>query len=236
MQKFFWLFLVLIITLEARENPFKSLSSTEDVGKMTDIEEHIEEFKNISFTLPSSARILKSVTISFQNIDGSIGYEEKVLHHMVDWHHPLVLSHSIPVKEKVSVTPPVSSTTLSKEATEKIQSKISLLAPTPTIQEKREKPLVLAEGISFLLDENELILFTKDSKLRDFLVVDPYKIVLDFKRVRSFTTKTLPFLKSHFVSVTLGEHKDFYRLAILLDGHYRYDLQAFEGGYRIKLK
>lgn len=86
-----------------------------------------------------------------------------------------------------------------------------------------------------MAEGNEIKIFTKDLKIRDFLVADPYKIVLDFKRTRSFATKTVD-LKNPFVLATLGEHKDFYRIAILLDGHYRYDLQTFEGGYSIKLK
>ena len=44
------------------------------------------------------------------------------------------------------------------------------------------------------------------------------------------------FKKASFVSATLGTHDGFYRIAILLDGHYRYDLQPFNGGYIIKLK
>ena len=72
--------------------------------------------------------------------------------------------------------------------------------------------------------------------MRDFLITDPYKVVIDFKKESTYPTKTLEFQKAPFASATLGTHDGFYRIAILLDGQYRYDLQAFNGGYIIKLK
>jgi len=83
---------------------------------------------------------------------------------------------------------------------------------------------------------NEISIFTKESKIRDFLIADPYKVVVDFKKESSFGTKTLNLATPPFVSATLGNHEGFYRIAILLDGHYRYDILPFNGGYIIKLK
>ena len=94
----------------------------------------------------------------------------------------------------------------------------------------------LADDLSFYINQKEITIFTKDTKMRDFLIADPYKVVIDFKKVSSYATKTLEFQKAPFVSATLGDHDGFYRIAILLDGHYRYDIETFKGGYIIKLK
>jgi hypothetical protein len=39
-----------------------------------------------------------------------------------------------------------------------------------------------------------------------------------------------------FVLATMGDHDGFYRIAILLDGQYRYDIAKITEGYKINLK
>ncbi|NCD11791.1 MAG: AMIN domain-containing protein [Epsilonproteobacteria bacterium] len=231
MRKIFWLFLSLIISIEARENPFETTNAPEVVGKTTQIEEKRIDFKSTSITLPSSARILKSVTLTFQNLDGSIEEEHQNIDQNIDWHHPLLLS---PQSIEKSTPPPTPTPPFAKQSVE--TKEIKSVPSLPSVKTKSEERVKLAEGISLFAEGNEIKIFTKDLKMRDFLIADPYKIVLDFKRTRSFATKTVDLKKNPFVLATLGEHKDFYRIAILLDGHYRYDLQTFEGGYSIKLK
>ncbi|MBN1839397.1 MAG: AMIN domain-containing protein [Campylobacterales bacterium] len=235
MRKIFWLFLSLIISIEARENPFETTNAPEVVGKTTQIEEKRIDFKSTSITLPSSARILKSVTLTFQNLDGSIEEEHQNIDQNIDWHHPLLLS---PQGVEKSTPPPAAPIAPVPPLTKKnIEGKELKSVPSmPSVKTKSEERVKLAEGIFLFAEGNEIKIFTKDLKIRDFLIADPYKIVLDFKRTHSFATKTVDLKKNPFVLVTLGEHKDFYRIAILLDGHYRYDLQTFEGGYSIKLK
>ncbi|MBP9566034.1 MAG: AMIN domain-containing protein [Sulfurospirillum sp.] len=235
MRKIFWLFLSLIISMEARENPFETTNAPEVVGKTTQIEEKRSDFKSTSITFPSSARILKSVTLTFQNLDGSIEEEHQNIDQNIDWHHPLLLS---PQGVEKSTPPPAPSIAPVPPLTKKnIEVKeLKSVSIMPSVKTKSEERVKLVENIFLLAEGNEIKIFTKDLKIRDFLVADPYKIVLDFKRTRSFATKTVDLKKNPFVLATLGEHKDFYRIAILLDGHYRYDLQTFEGGYSLKLK
>ncbi len=240
MQKILWLFLSLAVILEARENPFETSMSPQTVGQTTQIKDERIDFANTTITLPSSARILKSASVTFQNLDGSISEEIVAIEQNVDWHLPLVLT-----TQKTQSNTTVETTT-PLETKKVVEKKV---VSAPMIKEE-EKPAIgkntaelnadstfkLTDDLSFFINQNEITIFTKDAKVRDFLIADPYKVVVDFKKVSTYGTKTLEFKKAPFVSATLGTHDGFYRIAILLDGHYRYDVQSFNGGYIIKLK
>ena len=237
MQKILWLFLSLAVMIEARENPFETGMSPQSTTQIKDERTH---FTSTTLTLPSSARILKSASVTFQNLDGSISEEIVAIEQDVDWHLPLILSSQ---KIDAKVTAPMIATPETKKPVEK---KV-VAAPAPVKEEKAvsialtanvnaDSTFKINDDISFFINQNEITIFTKDSKIRDFLIADPYKVVIDFKKESTYTTKTLEFKKAPFASATLGTHDGFYRIAILLDGQYRYDLQAFNGGYIIKLK
>ena len=51
--------------LYARENPFSLALDPLDAGKTTQIQEERVEFNSTKITLPSSARILKSASVTF---------------------------------------------------------------------------------------------------------------------------------------------------------------------------
>jgi len=235
MQKILWLFLSLAVILEARENPFETSMSPQTVGKTTQIKDELTDFKSTTLTLPSSARILKSASVTFQNLDGSISEEIVAIDQNVDWHLPLMLSQKTETNAPIPSVPVVTPLPIEKKD----------LPPAPILKEEKPSSTAntnasnafkLNEDLSFFINQNEITIFTKESKIRDFLIADPYKVVIDFKKVNAYGTKSLEFNKAPFVSATLGSHDGFYRIALLLDGHYRYDLQAFNGGYIVKLK
>ena len=239
MQKILWLFLSLAVILEARENPFETNMSPQEVGRTTQIKEERTDFSNATLTLPSSARILKSASVTFQNLDGSISEEVIAIEKNVDWHLPLLLTSqksdantSTPILHPVTIAD--SKKVVEKKASTSKEEKV--LTQSTTNSNTGGSTFKLAEDLSFFINHTEITIFTKDSKVRDFLITEPYKVVIDFKKGSSYMTKTLEFQKAPFVSATLGDHDGFYRIAILLDGHYRYDIQAFNGGYIIKLK
>lgn len=241
MQKILWLFLSLAVILEARENPFETNMSPQEVGRTTQVKEERTDFTNAAITLPSSARILKSASVTFQNLDGSISEEVIAIEKNIDWHAPLVLSSG---KIDANASTPIALPVATADTKKIVEKKV-----VPTSKEEKALNQIsshtntegstfkLADDLSFFINHTEITVFTKDSKVRDFLIADPYKIVIDFKKINSsYMTKTLEFQKAPFVSATLGDHDGFYRIAILLDGQYRYDIQAFNGGYIIKLK
>ena len=235
MNKFIWLCTFLVVCAYARENPFETTESALSSGKTTQIKENKVDFESTKITLPSSARILKSVSVTFQNLDGSISEEIVSIEQNVNWHEPLILSRK--AEENKSKTPIVLSNALS--GTKKVEEKKSIQEiplPANILPKPKDKTINLIEDISFEVVKNEIRILTKDTKIRDFLVSDPYKVVIDFKKNSSYPTKTVSLESLPFVSATLGNHDDFYRIVILLDGHYRYDLQSVDGGYSIKLK
>jgi len=235
MQKVLWLILSLIMIAEARENPFETTMSPEVVGEMTQIPQTRKEFVDAALKLPSSARILKSASVQFQNIDGSISEEVVTIDQNVNWHYPLILSSQITEKNKT--TAPIIATMVPSSALETPKSNATpSKEPSSKNTFKAEKSFQVTDTLSLLPNGNEITIFTKDTKMRDFLIADPYKVVVDFKKDSSFATKTVMLLRAPFVSVTLGNHEGFYRIAILLDGHYRYDILPFNGGYVLKLK
>jgi len=235
MNKFVWLCVFLVVFTYARENPFETTDSALTSGKTTQIKENKVDFESAKITLPSSARILKSVSVTFQNLDGSISEEIVSIEQNVNWHEPLILSRK--AEENKNKTPTVLSNALlgTKKADDK-KSIQEIALPSNILPKIKDKTINLTDDISFEVIKNEIKILTKDTKIRDFLVSDPYKVVIDFKKESSFLTKTVLLENSPFVSATLGNHDGFYRIVILLDGHYRYDLQSIDGGYSIKLK
>ena len=235
MSKVLWLILSLMMIAEARENPFETLEASKSVGKATQIEEQRENFDSTTYSLPSTARVLKSVTFSFQNLDGSISDEAVSVDKNVDWHDPLVVSIQ---KNAAQANPQTttSTTPLPKASAPSTKTKEPEASVKKVTQEKVVDTLKFNATLSLGVNGDEISIFTKDTKVRDFLIADPYKVVVDFKKTTSFSTQTLEINHAPFVSATLGDHEGFYRIAILLDGHYRYDILPFNGGYVIKLK
>jgi len=208
------IFILLGVSLIARENPFEAMSSSTTTGKATYKKDTRENFTSEKIQLPSSARILKSIELHFQNLDGSIESKKVKIDQKIDWHDELIVKKNMP--DVVNSVTPISK------------------APTKTTHKIRKinfKNIVL-----FSIDGKSLHVKTKDSKIRDFLVTSPYKIVVDFKREVSFYTKLYDLKTRYFKSITLGKHSGYYRVAIELDGKYLYNKQKVKDGYIFTLR
>lgn len=231
--------LCMISLTHARENPF--VASQEPSGKTTQLLLKKNEFNSTKLTLPSSARVLKSVSVVFQNLDGSINEEVVGIDQDVDWHYPLVLSIQKPLLQEVPLSPAPAIST--PKAPDKNSSKtLSVNVPPTYVQETTLKPagrMTLDTGISIeVIDAYRIRIYTPHTKLRDFMVTAPYKIAIDFEKKgqNPFATKSTKIAKPPFISAMLGNHDGFYRIAITLDGHYRYDVVRTEDGYMVNLK
>lgn len=239
MNKFACLLIFVVVLLNARENPFELVASPSAVGKTMQIKENRKDFESAAINLPSSARILKSVSVSFQNLDGSINEEVISIEQNVNWHFPLVLSAGQIDNKAHHNEAIITSVPLPPEIMPKISDKKQAIVQSSTqkVPEEKEKTLFkLGDSFAFDIVKNEIKLLTKDTKVRDFLLLSPYKVVVDFQKNSSFSTQTVDFKMAPFVSATMGNHDGFYRIAILLDGHYRYDITKIQDGYLVKLK
>lgn len=92
-MKFIFLLITLLFILDARDNPFTDVVSSESFPVSTNIPKKLNDLKQESFRLPNSARVVKRVIIEYQNLDGSIDRLATSLDKKVDWHMPLVLKH-----------------------------------------------------------------------------------------------------------------------------------------------
>jgi len=204
------IFLINLITLLliARENPFESIMNVKKNGITTNEIPKKDFLTTEKISLPDSARKLKTVTIEYQNLDGSIDKKIVKLNKDIDWHFPINITHDIIKPEEKPVDK----------------------------KKGDEKYIKVNNDLAFSIQDNGFEIFTKDSLVREFALSEPMKIVCDFSKSGSYTTKTYYLKFAPFVKVTLGNHADFYRLAIELDGQYKYKLSKTDYGYKIDVE
>jgi len=217
MRLFFILFFIPIL-LFSRENPFFPVDSSQDIPLTSNQVEKTEPLKRATMTLPSTARILESVTVEYKNLDGSIATKKIELGNAIDWHLPLFISQNYGASPELPK--------LSKKVKKNKHANTKVLY----------KNIASLPFISFYAAGKKLKVVTKDKMLRSFLLVKPHRIVCDFKRetdIRSYV-KSLkkPFL---FKKVRVGTHKGYYRVVIELDGYYQYKITKIKEGYLFDL-
>ncbi len=206
---------LLLATLNARENPFFPLVGEKDIPLTSNEDRNKEPLKRAAITLPAQARILQKVTVEFKNLDGSLESKSIELDNYVDWHLPIFISQSYGDTQ----TEPQTTVKDKKSAPKK----------------RKFKEIASIKYIKLSSSSKSLKIISDDDKLRNFLLVNPHRIVMDFKRdtdIRSYIKK---YPKDIFRSVRIGGHKGYYRVVVELDGHYRYSMKKTSDGYLIKL-
>lgn len=221
MKRLLLLSLLFSFVLFARENPFVPLQNTQDIGKTTSIKQTRTFFVDQTIKLPSSARILKSMELHYQNLDGSIESKIVAIDKNIDWHDELILQKKDALSQMK--LPSISLETPTK--TENLQSKI-----------EPSQRVVFSKRFHIKFMPHKIYIQTKDKKIRDFLVTNPYKIVLDFKANLSFLTQNHDLHVKPFKGVVFGNHAGYYRVVIELDGQYIYTLKKEKEDFVIELK
>jgi len=207
-QFFLLLFIVLsAVNLEARENPFFPIKGESDLNITSNEIETFQKLHVQKIKLPDSARVLKKVTLTYQNIDGSLSEKSLKLNNEIDWHTPVLVTQT-PLPSKKSAKKAYKSSVKHKTIT-----KI-----------KRFRQVFRFDFISFMQKTNNLKIVVKDKLLRNFMVVNPQRLVLDFKRDALFLTKEKVLKGKFFTKIRLGNHDGYYRVVLELDGKYRYKL------------
>lgn len=201
---------LLLLSLDARENPFFPAKGEKDIPYTTNLTQTIEPFKRSSITLPSSARIIKKVTIEYENLDATVESRSIELKNRVDWHLPIFISQSYSEIEKDKV---------------KVQKK----------ENGEFKEIAAIKYVKFFESSKTLKLVTKDTIIRDFLLIKPHRIVLDFKKDETIKSYSKENKNSRFTKIRVGNHKGYYRTVIELDGLYRYKMQKTADGYILSL-
>jgi len=89
--------------------------------------------------------------------------------------------------------------------------------------------------LNFYIKQHKLFIQTKDKIIRSFILVKPFRYVIDFKANKNFLTdtkKTNTFIKQ----IVMGNHNNFYRVVLYLDGAYQTSIKNTEEGYLIDFK
>lgn len=216
MVRFLLVFFVTTIFLYARENPFTPIITPKESG---DVSKPLEPnfFISEELRLPSSARKIRKIAIEYQGIDGAIKSIEKELDHEIDWHFPIIVSQDVILDSKIN----------------SLNSPSLVIAPQITQNRQTFEPF---KFLKIDIDNKILTIKTPDVKIRHFAVADPTKIVVDLKREVKFRSQIIETDAPYFEEIAIGNHGDSYRVAIKLDGQYKYTLDERKDGFVIELR
>lgn len=208
------LFLIFVLSsLEARTNPFFPPKENErSLAVTTNSPQQHEPLKQATLSLPSSARLLKEISVEYINLDGSTERKSIALDKSIDWHLPIVISQA-------NVNNTMISSVVASEKEIKADS----------------KELASTKFVSFSVRGKKIIISTKDRYLRNFMIVNPYRIVVDFKSDHRFSSFSKLFSNGIVKSIKVGNHNDFYRVVVELDGQYKYSFSQDLNGCNIVL-
>ena len=199
----------MLLSLEARENPFFPANSDNDTLYTSNKDRTLPPLKRATITLPTDARVIQKVTIEYKSLDGSVDSKSIDLQHSVDWHLPLFISQSY-------------NTSTPKKASKS--------------KKKRYKQVAGSSQLKFLTSGKTLKITTNDKIIRNFLLVNPHRIVIDFKKQVAMKAFTKNIQNSIFTKIRVGNHAGYYRVVVELDGHYRYRLKRNKGSYVFTLR
>ena len=214
MIRIFLITLLLFLNIQARENPFFPSQGEKDIPYSSNQTKDIPQLKRATISLPSQARVIKKITIEYENLDASLDSKSIELDNSVDWHLPIFVSQSY-----------------TEQPTQKATKKTTNI-------EKNEKYSNVAEieYAKFFTSGKNLKIVTEDKLLRNFLLVQPHRIVMDFKRDSRMKTYLKKIKKSVFTKIRIGNHDGYYRVVVELDGYYRYKLKKLSNGCLIRLQ
>ncbi len=210
MIKVFFISLILTFSLQARQNPFFPSVGEQDLIQTSNKDTTVASLKRVAIKLPSHARVLQKVSVTYKSLDGSIETKSIDLNKAVDWHIPIFISQSMGA--------------ISTKETPKKHKKINY------------KQIFKSKYVNFYESSRELKIVTKDKIIRNFLLTSPHRIVIDFKRSTNLKSAVKKIDKSIFKKISLGTHKDYYRAVIELDGTYKYEMLKKTYGYSFYLR
>lgn len=214
---------ILLLTLNARENPFFPSEGEKDLPISSNESRNKEPLKRVAITLPAQARVLQKVTLEFKNLDGTIENKSVELDNSVDWHLPVFVSQTFTETQKAT------SSDKAEDAPAKNKTKQ---------KESGYATIASIKDLSLLSSDKCLKIVTNDEIIRNFLLVAPHRIVMDFKKDTEIDIKnsTKTNEQNIFKDVRIGNHDGYYRVVVELDGYYRYDFKRISNGYQIELK
>ena len=201
--------LSLLLSLYARENPFMPADGERDIPLTSNKDNSKPALQRATISLPKYARILQKVSIEYKNLDGSVESRSIELDNSIDWHLPIFISQNYGTSTKQQIN-------------KKADSKWNKIATM--------------KYASFYTSKKRLKLVTKDKAIRNFLLVQPHRIVIDFDKDVILKGFTKINKNNIFSKIRVGNHDGYYRVVLELDGYYKYKMKKISDGYIFELR
>lgn len=104
MNKTLLLSSLLVSILFSRENPFFSTTESQTHTITSQKDTNKPPLTTMSYNFPNHSRVLKEVTFTFQNLDGSIETRKLEIDQSIDWRAPLILSQGGKTQSKRTIS------------------------------------------------------------------------------------------------------------------------------------
>jgi len=104
--------------------------------------------------------------------------------------------------------------------------------PKKHFETKEYQPL---DFVKIVHEGTTISIYTTDRMIRNFHLVNPFKLVFDFENKQSFLTKREKMDKP-VVEYAVGNHGSYYRVVFEFDATYRYEVKKIPNGVKIELK
>jgi len=104
--------------------------------------------------------------------------------------------------------------------------------PKKHFETKEYQPL---NFVKIVHEGTTIRIYTTNRMIRNFHLVNPFKLVFDFENKQSFLTKREKMDKP-VVEYAVGNHGNYYRVVFEFDATYRYEVKKMPNGVKIELK
>ena len=91
-MRLYLILFLMVVSLFGRDNPFFSSDPSKKQVTTSNRVKDLKPFTTQQLSVPNSARAIKAIVITYQNLDGSIANEQLELDSAIDWHKPFIVS------------------------------------------------------------------------------------------------------------------------------------------------
>lgn len=257
-SRVFVLFIGFLSLCIARNDPFTPVIVPKDSIRPYYGESSVFDTAQIEF--PSTARLIKKIEITFQNIDGSIETKSLAVSGRIDWRMPLLISQVLNKNQSYAISsidnktpPPSPANNIVKDINipvDKVESKQPKKADTKKITDKKKADSTKnadsaknanikksAKFTPYKINGNSIFISYVGELKRHFIMQNPYRIVLDLEINKNYYKRNRYTLNApYFKRLKYGLHTNFLRIVLELDGNYVYKLEKLPDGIKIDVE
>lgn len=92
MNRSLLLSLLLSAAVEGRDNPFFTTNPSQTQKITSNLPDNRPPLGTVPYNFPDQSRIIKEITFTVQNLDGSIETQKIELDRTIDWHKPILIT------------------------------------------------------------------------------------------------------------------------------------------------